>query len=62
MQQTEYYDLHKPDYTDVIDVAVLNDNADIIDAALKTNADAIADIQPPDIEPIPNTVIERLFQ
>lgn len=62
MRETTNYGLHQPEYTDPIDIEVLNDNADIIDEALKTNADAIADVQPPDIEPIPNTVIERLFQ
>lgn len=33
MQYTENLNLNKPEYTDMADVAVLNDNADIIDAA-----------------------------
>ena len=62
MRETANYGLHQPEYTDPIDIEVLNGNASIIDAALKDNADAIEGVTPPDIEPIPNTVIERLFQ
>ena len=32
--QTTYYNLTKPDPTDLVDVTVLNDNADIIDDAI----------------------------
>lgn len=62
MRETTNYGLQQPEYTDPIDIEVLNGNADTIDAALKANADAIEAVEPPDIEPIPNTVIERLFQ
>jgi hypothetical protein len=32
--QTTHYNLTKPDLTDLVDVTVLNDNADIIDQAI----------------------------
>ena len=62
MRETTNYGLQQPEYTDPIDIEVLNENSDIIDAALKANADAIEAVEPPVIEPIPNIVIERLFQ
>lgn len=34
MQNTSFLGLNKPEYTDFADVAVLNQNADMIDAAL----------------------------
>lgn len=34
MQYTTYLNLKKPDYTDNVDVADLNDNADAIDSAI----------------------------
>lgn len=41
MNQTENYNLNKPEYTDNVDVAKLNENADIIDAILKEHSDAL---------------------
>lgn len=40
--KTTNYSLVMPDYTDIVDVAVLNKNFNAIDAALKTNATAAA--------------------
>ncbi len=42
MKETLNYKLRKPDQTDFYNVDDFNYNADIIDAQLKTNADAIA--------------------
>jgi len=42
MQETTNYGLKKPDLTDNVKVSDLNDNADVIDAALKDQADALA--------------------
>ena len=39
--QTPNYNLIKPDYTDPVDVDVLNDNADLIDAALTAKANLV---------------------
>ena len=39
--QTTNYNLIKPDYTDPVDVDVLNDNADLIDAALTAKANLV---------------------
>ena len=39
--QTEYLSLVKPDPSDAADVAVLNDNYDLIDAAVKNNAEGV---------------------
>lgn len=39
--QTPNYNLIKPDYSDPVDVAVLNDNADLIDAALAGKANLV---------------------
>lgn len=41
MNQTENYSLNKPEYTDNVDIAKLNENADIIDAKLKEHSDAL---------------------
>lgn len=41
MTRTTNYNLNKPDYTDNVDVAKLNENADIIDAKLKEHSDAL---------------------
>lgn len=38
--QTTNYNLTKPDTTDYVDISVLNDNFDAIDAQMKSNADA----------------------
>lgn len=62
MRQTTNYGLQQPEYTDPIDIEVLNENSDEIDRILKSNADAIDSIDVPDVAPIPNSVIERLFQ
>ena len=62
MRHTTNYGLQQPEYTDPIDIEVLNDNSDDLDRILKAQADAIDAIEPPDIAPIPNSVIERLFQ
>ena len=45
MTNTTNYNLKKPDYTDFVDVEDFNDNADAIDAQMKTNADAAAAVQ-----------------
>lgn len=42
MEQTANYSLKKPDYEDGADIVALNENADAIDAALKSSADTIA--------------------
>lgn len=42
MTQTANYNLNKPDYTDSVDVAKINENMDTIDAQMKANADATA--------------------
>jgi len=42
MQYTANYNLKKPDLTDNVKVSDLNENADVIDAALKAQADALA--------------------
>ncbi|OPX87013.1 MAG: hypothetical protein A4E53_02668 [Pelotomaculum sp. PtaB.Bin104] len=42
MQTTTNYGLKKPELTDNVKVSDLNDNADAIDAQMKSNADAIA--------------------
>ena len=42
MQRTTNLQLYKPEYTDAIDVAVLSQNMDTIDTAIKTNVDNIA--------------------
>lgn len=42
MQRTTNYNLKKPEYSDSIDVADFNANADTIDAKLKENADAVS--------------------
>ena len=42
MLQTPNYNLNKPEGTDVVDIAVLNENADIIDATLKAKADLVS--------------------
>ena len=39
--QTPNYNLIKPDYTDPVDVDVLNDNADLIDSALTAKANLV---------------------
>ena len=39
--QTTNYNLIKPDYTDPVDVDVLNDNADLIDSALTAKANLV---------------------
>lgn len=39
--QTPNYNLIKPDYTDTVDVDVLNDNADLIDSALTAKANLV---------------------
>ena len=39
--QTTNYGLIKPDYSDPVDVDVLNDNADLIDAALTDKANLV---------------------
>jgi hypothetical protein len=36
MQKTKYYELNKPDYTDVADIADINENMDTIDEKLNT--------------------------
>lgn len=41
MQNTTNYNLKKPELTDYVNINDLNDNADIIDAKLKENADEI---------------------
>ena len=43
---TTNYNLVKPDYTDIADIAVINGNSDIIDSVLKTLADSDAAKQP----------------
>lgn len=42
--QTTNYNLTKPIETERYDVQVFNNNADIIDAQMKSNADGIADV------------------
>ncbi len=42
MQTTTNYGLKKPDLTDNVKISDLNENADVIDAALKAQADAVA--------------------
>ena len=44
MQNTTNYNLNKPDGNDYAKIQALNENADIIDAALQTLADALGDI------------------
>ncbi len=39
---TTYYSLSKPDRTDLVDISVLNENFDKIDAGLQENADIIS--------------------
>jgi len=39
--KTTNYELEKPEYSDAADVKVINDNMDIIDGQMKTNADNI---------------------
>lgn len=58
MTETPNYHLAKPGYTDPVDIEVLNQNADKIDAALheKANTD---DLQT--MTPIQNRVIEAMF-
>ena len=41
MRETTNYDLKQPEYTDAIDIEVLNGNSTIIDTILKQHADAI---------------------
>jgi len=41
MQETTTYGLKKPELTDNVKISDFNDNADIIDAQLKTQADAV---------------------
>ena len=45
MTNTTNYGLKKPDQTDNYNVDDINANADIIDAQMKTNADAAAAVQ-----------------
>lgn len=42
MQQTTNYGLNKPESTDIVDISVLNENADIIDEQMKTAAEHIS--------------------
>ena len=42
MLKTPNYNLNKPEGTDVVDIAVLNENADIVDATLKAKADLVS--------------------
>jgi len=41
MKYTQNYNLKKPEGTDIVNIDDLNENADIIDTQLKTNADTI---------------------
>ena len=41
MRETTNYRLLKPDYTDVVDVEILNDNSDIIDSTLAAKANLV---------------------
>ena len=43
MDTTTNYELKKPAYEDGADIATLNENADIIDTALKSNSDLITE-------------------
>lgn len=43
MQNTSYYNLKKPELEDIANIEDLNDNADTLDATLKSHADAIGD-------------------
>ena len=45
LPKTTNLNLNKPGYDNVADIMALNENADIIDAAIKTNIDAIANIK-----------------
>ena len=45
MTNTTNYNLKKPDYTDFVDVEDFNDNADAIDAQMKSNADGISSLE-----------------
>ena len=46
MQLTPNYNLKKPEETDPIDILDFNDNADLIDAALKKKAESSGGIYP----------------
>ena len=45
LPKTTNLNLNKPGYDNVADIMALNENADIIDAAIKTNIDDIANIK-----------------
>ena len=45
LPKTKNLNLNKPGYDNVADIMALNENADIIDAAIKTNIDDIANIK-----------------
>lgn len=55
MQNTTNYNLNKPDGTDYAKIQALNQNADIIDAALKENKDAIENL---DLSQITQSITE----
>ena len=48
MKYTENYNLKKPEGSDVVNIEDLNDNADIIDQALKAHDDALATKETPE--------------
>lgn len=62
MKTTDNYGLKKPDYTDVRDVAVLNENADAIDAALSAHDRGLAGkLEQGDVAAISNSEILAIF-
>ena len=54
--RTRNYNLIKPEGTDLVNVDDLNDNADIIDAQLKANADGLIAVR----ESIPGAVEDAI--
>ena len=45
MKNTTNYGLKKPDGTDAVDIAIINQNMDTIDARMKSNATQISDLK-----------------